>query len=62
MFTKKSRNIYKVGSPCECAKAFFIGGIVVKNGVKHALPTEVQQLMKSRIVAMSVCEARNCCV
>lgn len=52
MFTKKSRNIYKAGSLCEFAKAFFIGGIVVKNGVKHALPTEVQQLMERYTVEL----------
>lgn len=52
MFTKKSRNIYKAGSLCEFAKAFFIGGIDVENGVKHALPTEVQQLMEQYIVEL----------
>lgn len=52
MFTKKSRNIYKAGSLCEFAKAFFIGGINVKNGVKHVLPTEVQQLMEQYTVEL----------
>ncbi len=49
MFTKKSRNIYKAGSLCEFAKAFFIGGIDVENVVKHALPKEVEQLMEQYI-------------
>ena len=52
MFTKKSRNIYKTRSLCEFAKAFFIGGIDMKNGVKHALPTEVQQLMERYTVEL----------
>ncbi len=49
---KKSRNIYKTRSLCEFAKAFFIGGIDMKNGVKHALPTEVQQLMERYTVEL----------
>lgn len=52
MFTKKSRNIYKSGSLCEFAKAFFIGGIDVENGIKHALPGEVKQLMEQYIVEL----------
>lgn len=52
MFTKKSRNIYKTKSLCEFAKAFFIGGIDMKNGVKHALPTEVEQLMERYTVEL----------
>ena len=48
---KKSRNIYKTRSLCEFAKAF-IGGIDMKNGVKHALPTEVQQLMERYTVEL----------
>lgn len=52
MFTKKSRNIYKSGSLCESAKAFFIGGIDVENGIKHALPGEVKQLMEQYIVEL----------
>jgi Trm5-related predicted tRNA methylase len=52
MFTKKSRNIYKTRSLCEFAKAFFIGGIDMKNGVKHALPTEVEQLMERYTVEL----------
>ncbi|AIE81454.1 nucleotidyltransferase domain protein [Bacillus cereus] len=52
MFTKKSRNIYKAGSLCEFAKAFFIGGIDVENVVKHALPKEVEQLMEQYIVGL----------
>ena len=45
MFTKKSRNIYKAGSLCEFAKAFY-WRIDVENVVKHALPKEVEQLME----------------
>lgn len=52
MFTKKSRNIYKAGSLCEFAKAFLYGGIDVENGIKHALPEEVKQLMKQYIVEL----------
>ena len=51
MFTKKSRNIYKAGSLCEFAKAFY-GGIDVENVVKHALPKEVEQLMEQYIVGL----------
>jgi predicted nucleotidyltransferase len=52
MFTKKSRNIYKAGSLCEFAKAFFNGGIDVENGIKQALPAEVKQLMEQYIVGL----------
>ncbi len=52
MFTKKSRNIYKTGSLCKFAKAFFIGGIDVENVVKHALPAEVKQLMGQYIAEL----------
>ncbi|MBJ8100751.1 DUF4111 domain-containing protein [Bacillus cereus group sp. N11] len=52
MFTRKSRNIYKAGSLCEFAKAFFYGGIDVENGIKQALPAEVKQLMEQYIVGL----------
>ncbi|MBE5107142.1 DUF4111 domain-containing protein [Bacillus thuringiensis] len=52
MFTKKSRNIYKAGSLCELAKAFFYGGIDMENGIKQALPKEVKQLMEQYIVGV----------
>ncbi|PFJ09120.1 nucleotidyltransferase [Bacillus cereus] len=52
MFTKKSRNIYKLGSLCEFAKAFLYGGIDVENVIKHALSAEVKQLMKQYIVGL----------
>ncbi|MED3085932.1 nucleotidyltransferase [Bacillus toyonensis] len=52
MFTRKSRNIYKAGSLCEFAKAFFNGGIDVENGIKQALPAEVKQLMEQYIVGL----------
>ncbi|MBJ7932646.1 MULTISPECIES: nucleotidyltransferase domain-containing protein [Bacillus cereus group] len=52
MFTRKSRNIYKAGSLCEFAKAFFNGGIDVENGIKQALPGEVKQLMEQYIVGL----------
>ncbi|MGS2747520.1 nucleotidyltransferase domain-containing protein [Bacillus zanthoxyli] len=52
MFTRKSRNIYKAGSLCEFAKAFFNGGIDVENGMKQALPAEVKQLMEQYIVGL----------
>ncbi len=49
---RKSRNIYKAGSLCEFAKAFFNGGIDVENGIKQALPAEVKQLMEQYIVGL----------
>lgn len=52
MFTRKSRNIYKAGSLCEFAKAFFNGGIDVENGIKQALPAEVKQLMEQYIAGL----------
>ncbi|WP_080013107.1 nucleotidyltransferase domain-containing protein [Bacillus cereus] len=52
MFTKKSRSIYKTRSLCKFAKAFFYGGIDVENGVKHALPEEVKQLMGQYIAEL----------
>ncbi|WP_259416437.1 nucleotidyltransferase domain-containing protein [Bacillus toyonensis] len=52
MFMRKSRNIYKAGSLCEFAKAFFNGGIDVENGIKQALPAEVKQLMEQYIVGL----------
>ena len=49
---RRNREIFIKQEVFANLQRLFIGGIVVKNGVKHALPTEVQQLMERYTVEL----------